>query len=185
MAASTFVPAPRGTATSLAPRTRAAASAAAARTAPRGEGLAPVIALPARGGAELDAHLGSTHDVPRAPEAPLGVAAPAAAVPPALRVVPAGRAGGSVRNRVVAAIVAALAVALVLSAAGIVGAATTGELEVAGHVVLQPGETLWDVAVRSAPAGVDPRRQLDDIRRVNGFGPGAHDAWTVVLLPAR
>ena len=84
-------------------------------------------------------------------------------------------------------VLATVAVAVALAVSGLVGATTSGagELEVAGHVVLQPGETLWDVAVRSAPAGVDPRRQLDDIRRVNGFGPGAHDAWTVVLIPAR
>jgi hypothetical protein len=79
-----------------------------------------------------------------------------------------------------------LAVALLLGA-GVARAALDGPAEtvVAGHVVLQPGETLWDIAVRSAPAGVDPRRQLDTLRRLNGFGPGAAlDAWTVVLIPA-
>jgi hypothetical protein len=56
--------------------------------------------------------------------------------------------------------------------------------QAAGHVVLQPGETLWDVAVRSAPADVDPRAQLEALRRLNGFGTGPLDAWTVVLVPA-
>jgi hypothetical protein len=84
--------------------------------------------------------------------------------------------------------IAAVVATVVLALSGVVGAAvssSSAEPEVAGHVVLQPGETLWDVAVRSAPAGVDPRRQLDALRRINGFGPGALDAWTVVLIPAR
>ena len=182
MAASTFSPAPRRTpmalslAPALAPRTRALASAATARTAPRGEGLAPVIAMPLRDSV-----------APRAVELGAGALAPAPATDPSgLRVVPALRAL-PLRRRARAGVVAAAVIALLLAVSGVVIATTAGagELEVAGHVVLQPGETLWDVAVRSAPAGVDPRRQLDDIRRVNGFGPGAHDAWTVVLIPAR
>jgi hypothetical protein len=177
MAASTFVPAPRSAAVSSAPRARALASAAAARTAPRGEGLATVTPLPSRGGAAIE----QVHEDPSIHV--LGRAA--AAVPAALRVVPAPRTGGAVRIGMIAATVVAVAAALILGVSGVVGSASAGELDVAGHVVLQPGETLWDVAVRSAPAGVDPRRQLDDIRRVNGFGPGAHEAWTVVLLPAR
>jgi hypothetical protein len=82
---------------------------------------------------------------------------------------------------------AVLTVALVLATVGVGVAATAQQapLEAAGHVVLQPGETLWDVAVRSAGPGVDPRRQLDDLRRLNAFGHGPLDAWTVVLIPSR
>jgi hypothetical protein len=76
-------------------------------------------------------------------------------------------------------LVALLAAVLTLG----VASASSPELEVGGHVVLQPGETLWDIAVRSAPPGVDARRQLADIRRINGFGGGSLEAWTVVLLP--
>jgi len=170
MAASTFVPAPHRTSASEAPHARALASTASARTAPRGEGLAPVIALPGRGPAS----------------APVGASAAGGDVARpgqvTLRVVPA-LSTVRTRRQVWAAVAAALV--LVFAASGLASASGTGELAVAGHVVLQPGETLWDVAVRSAPAGVDPRRQLDDIRRINGFGPGAHDAWTVVLIPAR
>jgi len=168
MAASTFVPA-RSTSTV----SRAVVAAAAARTAPRGDGLAPVVALPikGRGAAEADLEPGLELDLSVAPA-------------PALRVV-AGRPGRSVRR---VRLLATLAVAVGLTLGAVVGGAIMpgpGELDVAGHVVLQPGETLWDVAVRSAPAGVDPRRQLEDIRRVNGFGPGTHAAWTVVLIPGR
>jgi hypothetical protein len=102
-----------------------------------------------------------------------------------LRAVPASPQARRARLTLVLAAAAAAAV-LTLAVSGLIGAVPAdGQQAVAGHVVLQPGETLWDVAVRSAPAGVDPRKQLDDIRRVNGFGPGAHAAWTVVLIPAR
>ena len=177
MAASTFFPASRSAQRYPVPPARALASAASARTAPRGAGLAAVIAMPARGPLHPDAIASERlrEDV-------------AASVPAttALRVVPA-LSPVRPRKHVRAGVVAAMAVALVFAVSGLISATTAGagELEVVGHVVLQPGETLWDVAVRSAPAGVDPRRQLDDIRRVNGFGPGSHDAWTVVLLPAR
>ncbi len=106
--------------------------------------------------------------------------------PPQLRLVagpvrPAARPNG---RRIVAALVAAAVLAVTAMAVTGAVAERAALPEVAGHVVLQPGETLWDVAVRSAPAGVDPRRQLDTIRRLNAFGPGALDAWTVVLIPA-
>ncbi len=80
----------------------------------------------------------------------------------------------------VTALLAAIVVAFVTLG---VASASAPALEVGGHVVLQPGETLWDIAVRSAPPGVDARRQLADIRRINGFSGGSLEAWTVVLLP--
>lgn len=55
---------------------------------------------------------------------------------------------------------------------------------VEGHAVVQPGETLWDVAAMHAPDGVDPRAYLQAIGELNGLD-GAVDPWTVVLLPAR
>jgi len=87
-------------------------------------------------------------------------------------------------RRRIAVVAVALLVALLGAVIGLeVTSASASEPTVRGHVVLQPGETLWDVAVRSAPHGVDARRQLADIRRINGFSGGAMDAWTVVLLP--
>lgn len=56
---------------------------------------------------------------------------------------------------------------------------------VAGHVVVAPGETLWDVAVDTAPDGVDPRRQLAALRELNGFDGRHLEAWAVILIPAR
>ena len=86
--------------------------------------------------------------------------------------------------------IAALAVVLVvvtLLAAGIGRMTAAADLQgrVAGHVVVEPGQTLWDVAVATAPDGVDPRAQLAAIEDLNGLRATDIDAWTVVLLPAR
>lgn len=166
MAASTVVP----TRAHVDPR--ALVAGAAARSAPRGPGLAPVIALPSRRPVAV-AQAGS-------PVADQPVGAPSR---PALTVVAPVRSRRVRPGRLVAVL---LAGALLLGVADLtVGALAAPELPaVSGHVVLQPGETLWDIAVRSAPVGTDPREQLDTLRRLNGLGPGALDAWTVVLLPA-
>lgn len=105
---------------------------------------------------------------------------------PPLRLVP-GRPSRAVLLRRRLGAVAVL-VAAVLALSGLVGrVGAEAELAdvVAGQVVLGPGETLWDVAVATAPAGVDAREHLAAIVRLNGFGAGPLDPWTVVLLPAR
>jgi hypothetical protein len=56
---------------------------------------------------------------------------------------------------------------------------------VAGHVVVEPGQTLWDVAADTAPDGVDVRQQIAAIRDLNGLDGSHLDAWAVVLIPAR
>jgi len=106
---------------------------------------------------------------------------------PALRVVPGGASRGAMRRTLARVLIVAGVTVLLLGAlAGPVRSLLDDGAQpvAAGHVVLQPGETLWDVAVRSAPAGVDPRQQLETLRELNGFGAAALDAWTVVLVPA-
>ena len=176
MAASSVIPAR----TSVRPD-RSTIARTAARTAPRGSGLAPVVSLPLRDDRVRDDRVGRGRAAPApAPHAP---AEPADA--PRLRIVaPPRRRGLRPRRRAVVACVTVLVAVALLGAAR--GVLAQPEVAVAaGHVVLAPGETLWDVAVRSAPAGVDPREQLEAIRRLNGFGSTALDAWTVVLIPAR
>lgn len=51
-------------------------------------------------------------------------------------------------------------------------------------VVVQPGQTLWDVASERAPAGVAPRAYLDELREVNALDGSDLDAWQVLRLPA-
>jgi hypothetical protein len=89
------------------------------------------------------------------------------------------------RRRLVAlALLVVLAFALTV-AIGRVGAGAELEDPVAGHVVVAPGETLWDVAVATAPAGMDVRQHLAELQALNGFEGRDLAAWTVVLLPAR
>jgi hypothetical protein len=88
------------------------------------------------------------------------------------------------RRLTVLAALVALAFLLTV-AVGRVGAQAELRDRVAGHVVLQPGQTLWEVAVATAPEGMDVRRQLADIEVLNDLKAHEVDAWTVVLLPAR
>jgi hypothetical protein len=88
------------------------------------------------------------------------------------------------RRRLVAVGIMVVLITVLAVVVGRAGAQAQLEDPVAGHVVVQPGETLWDVAVATAPDGMDPRAQLEALRDLNGLD-GAIDAWTVVLLPAR
>ncbi|HEY8497933.1 MAG TPA: LysM domain-containing protein [Limnochordales bacterium] len=65
-------------------------------------------------------------------------------------------------------------------AASAVTAPSTGPAaRAAARVVVQPGDTLWTLAVRYGPPGEDPRRLVWELAEVNGLDPAA------VLLPAR
>ncbi len=90
-----------------------------------------------------------------------------------------------VRRRAVAVAVLLLATFLLTVAIGRVGAEAELADPVAGHAVIEPGQTLWGVAVDTAPANVDPREQLRAIQDLNGLASADVEAWTVVLLPAR
>lgn len=68
---------------------------------------------------------------------------------------------------------------------GRVGASADLEQSTVGHDVVAPGETLWDVAVRTAPGDTDTRRHLEHLREVNGIESSHVDAWTVVAIPTR
>ena len=113
---------------------------------------------------------------------PAATAGPASARTP-LR--PVGPPAGPRRRARRLAVVAAVALAVLAGTAGWVRAEDAPPAA-AGHVVLAPGETLWDLAVRTAGPRVDPREQLRDLVLLNGFDPAAPPAaWTVVLIPAR
>jgi Tfp pilus assembly protein FimV len=100
------------------------------------------------------------------------------------RLRPATRASAW-RRRAGAVLVLVLLAFLLSAAIGHVTADAELADPVAGTVTVGPGETLWQVAVATAPEGVDVREQLDAIQRLNGFDGGAIEPWTVVLLPAR
>lgn len=86
------------------------------------------------------------------------------------------------------AVVVAVLLAVAFLATGLIGrVGAEAELEdkVAGHEVVQPGQTLWDVTVATAPDDVDPREHLSRIKDINGLSDAQVEAWTVVLIPAR
>ena len=88
------------------------------------------------------------------------------------------------RNRRVAALfVLGIAVLLALGAGSLVADAD-GPTPVDQTVTVQPGQTLWDVAVAHTPEGTDPRVTLDRIRDLNGLTGEQVPAWTPVVLPA-
>lgn len=98
---------------------------------------------------------------------------------------PAGTATRIARRRWSALLVLVVAVAAVLVLLDGSDAGAKLADPVAGHVVVAPGETLWDVALATAPEGVDAREQVRAIQELNGLD-GAHlPAWTVLLLPSR
>ena len=50
------------------------------------------------------------------------------------------------------------------------------------RVVVQPGQTLWDIAARHAPDRMDPRAYLDLLQELNGL-EGPVGAGTRLRLP--
>ncbi len=85
---------------------------------------------------------------------------------------------------------AAVAFAVILVAVGLVlfgsaiGAEAGGATPLTGgHVVVEPGQTLWSIAQDNAPAGTDLRSYLADLQDLNGLDDGQVAAWAVVLLP--
>ena len=88
------------------------------------------------------------------------------------------------RRRVLVALAVTALLAVVTVGLGRIAATAAPDTATGGHVVVEPGQTLWQVAVEHAPADTDPRAYLDRIVQVNGFDGAAVDAWEVVLLPA-
>jgi hypothetical protein len=89
------------------------------------------------------------------------------------------------RRRVVVVVSLLTAAFLLTGLISRVGAEAELEDKVDGHVVVQPGETLWDVAVDTAPPGMDAREHLAAVRELNDLHGSHVEAWTVVLIPAR
>lgn len=100
------------------------------------------------------------------------------------------RIAGATRAGWVAALVVAVLAAMVFivlvspDAGSALRPAVPGVAEGIGadEVVIGPGETLWEVAVRHAPPGTDPRAYLAALREHNRLGPSL-PAWTVIELP--
>lgn len=50
-------------------------------------------------------------------------------------------------------------------------------------VVVEPGQTLWDVAGQHAPSGVATDAYVRELAELNGIANGDLDAWQVLRLP--
>lgn len=87
------------------------------------------------------------------------------------------------RHRVVGALFAIGLALLLAVGTGALGADADGPAAVGPTVTVQPGQTLWDVAVAHSGNG-DPRATLARIRDLNGLSGTEVPAWTPVVLPA-
>ena len=86
------------------------------------------------------------------------------------------------RRRLALAVAAVVVVAGVLLGGGIGGTAVASRQGAPKTVVLQSGETLWDVATEFAPSGVDPRAYVDALQDMNHI-TGAPRAGMQLHLP--
>ena len=78
----------------------------------------------------------------------------------------------------------AFAAVSAISALHAAGQASTGPTSSATRfVTVQPGQTLWQIALRVAPAD-DPRDTVDRIRSLNGLGTTAVQVGQRLVVPA-
>ena len=65
----------------------------------------------------------------------------------------------------------ASAMASAVGALAAEGASPAGLGPSGGWVVVEPGDTLWSLAVRHGPSGADPRDLVEELARLNDLGP--------------
>jgi hypothetical protein len=85
------------------------------------------------------------------------------------------------RRRVTIAVLPVIFVGFIL-ASGPGGTAVASRSSAPASVVLQPGETIWDLAERYAPDAVDTRAYVDAVLEMNDIS-GAPGAGERVRLP--
>lgn len=87
------------------------------------------------------------------------------------------------RRLLVVLSVITLAFVLVLTSNAISAEAGGATPATAGHVVVQPGQTLWEIAAEHATPGNDLRGYVLAIEQLNGVRADRIAAWDVLLLP--
>lgn len=101
---------------------------------------------------------------------------------------PTSRAQAWRRRAGVAAALASVLVLLVVALSTLLGSPVTDGprfVPVAeASVVVEPGQTLWDVARLHAPAGTATTDYVAELRTVNSLQGTTLDAWQVLRLPA-
>ena len=88
--------------------------------------------------------------------------------PPRARVIARRHRAQVRRRRLALGVVALSIIGLTVAGGGVGGDASAGR-HARHSVVVQPGQTLWDIAERNAPTGVDPRAYVDALEERNGL----------------
>jgi Tfp pilus assembly protein FimV len=84
--------------------------------------------------------------------------------------------------RIRAFIIISITVAIVLLLLASAGNATNQATQTREYRV-QLGDTLWEIAAEHGPEGVDRRRVVDAIERINGVDPATLQAGQVIEIP--
>lgn len=79
-------------------------------------------------------------------------------------------------------VLAGIGTALTVVLSGPGGTAVASRPSAPGSVVIQPGDTLWGLAERYAPGGIDPRAYVDAVVELNSL-EGVLEAGARVRLP--
>lgn len=60
---------------------------------------------------------------------------------------------------------------------------STSELREEKHLIIQPGDTLWEIALNEKPSNMDTRVYIKEIRHLNGLSNGVIRAGEILSLP--
>ncbi|OAB44521.1 LysM peptidoglycan-binding domain-containing protein [Paenibacillus glacialis] len=74
---------------------------------------------------------------------------------------------------------------LTVGCTGMVSAFANSAVEVREekHLIIQPGDTLWEIAVQEKPAGMDTRVYIKEMKHLNDLSNGRIMAGEVLSLP--
>ncbi|MGH2755021.1 MAG: LysM peptidoglycan-binding domain-containing protein [Actinomycetota bacterium] len=86
------------------------------------------------------------------------------------------------RRRLTAALTIVIVVALGTQIGGVGNSVPASTAGAPKTIRLEPGETLWDVAARFAPASIDTRAYVDELIELNDLS-GAPAAGVKIRLP--
>ena len=60
---------------------------------------------------------------------------------------------------------------------------STSGLQEEKHLIIQPGDTLWEIALNEKPSNMDTRVYIKEIRHLNGLSNGVIRAGEILSLP--
>jgi Tfp pilus assembly protein FimV len=101
--------------------------------------------------------------------------------PPRARIIARRHRAQVRRRRLGLGVVALSIIGLTLAGGGVGGDASAGH-HTPRAIVVRPGQTLWDIAERHAPSGIDPRVYVDALEQQNDID-GVIQPGTRLELP--